>query len=52
MTKSYRMIKFPSFAMIPNFLCKYSNSSGSPIGRSPVEQQKNYNNEFVLVCKH
>lgn len=51
MTKSFRMIKLSSFAMIPNFLCKNSNSSGSPLGKSPVQQQKNYNNEFVLVCK-
>jgi hypothetical protein len=40
MTKSCRMIKLPSFAMTPNFLFKYSNSFGSPPGRSPVKQQK------------
>jgi len=51
MTKSCRTIKCPSFAMISDFLCKCSYSSGISLGMSPSEQQKNYNKEFILVYK-
>jgi len=51
MTKSCQTIKVPSFAIIPDFLCRYSCSSGTSLGRSPVEQQKNYKSEFILVYK-
>ena len=51
MRKSCRTIKPPGFAMIPDFLCEYSYSSGNSLGMSPVEEQKNYNKEFILVYK-
>jgi hypothetical protein len=41
MTKSCRTINRPSLEILPNFLCKYSYSSGNSLGRFPVEQQKN-----------